>query len=648
MRKAHRIQPNSKGLSTYAAVVVQAAVKQRYNSEGDDTGELVLADWRATFGDCKDGRIQFDGWSSGKVANAFWADLIKQTEHASECVIMTRYAREAAAALGLWDMILSDRACIRGNDPMVNRDDVPTATKGKGGVVILEGPPTIIRFGLEDTQCVYTWLDPANYGVSDSKLYQLAVDDGATATRSDKPEAWLDPEYTVAMMGHVRAWWREYVDTLRRLDLGGLENTAASQAMAAYRRTVASRHIIVHDNEAVIKMERAALFGGRCECRYIGTLVKSYLHKPPTPVGEKPDNVRCINSPIYHLDVNSLYPFVAGGNMLPCELDTCCRNVSVPTLLAACKAVGIIAQVTVDVRSPVVPVIHDKATLYPIGRFTTTLCGPEILLAAEYGNVLSCHVAAVYKMRPLYADWVKRLYAARMSTRQAGNTAMDCCIKSVLNASFGKWAQKKKQWTEQPDDICPWPFYQWWQEDRTSGEQEQWRSFAWSVQRMVDAGEPAESCPAITAYINSLARVQLWRDMDTAGQENIYYYDTDSLWVNSSGYNRLHAAFRLSNGELGGYKRAGEHDRVTFYGHKRYSADGQLTLAGCPSPAAKSGDAFALCFKSPPVGHYLLHADPPGLDRHTVKVKLHGAYTLGNVQPCGTVTPVVFVNGETQ
>jgi hypothetical protein len=95
-----------------------------------------------------------------------------------------------------------------------------------------------------------------------------------------------------------------------------------------------------------------------------------------------------------------------------------------------------------------------------------------------------------------------------------------------------------------------------------------------------DEGLSPSACPIITAWINSLARVWLWRAMEAAGRNNVYYVDTDSLMVNAHGLAGLaDCGFRVGD-DLGQLRLVGEYRHVKINGWKHYIADGVETCAG--------------------------------------------------------------------
>lgn len=644
--------------------IVQAATRQQYNSEYDDVGESVLASWTAEFGCIMGNSLSMERVRRGSHVDAFWYQLKRWASEHKTCWLFSVAAREQAAILDLWGRFMSKQATLTGCDPYGKGKSKDGNGGLSNGYVVLEGPPTIIQWRDADGETTYTWVDPANYG-AELLSQGLAVVKGPDRQASVyQTLPWHDVDGIVGQLVKVREWLGSYLDTLSLLHLGGLEHTAATQASCGYRRQYLDHEIVVHDNEAVLAMERSALYTGRNECLYVGDLYAGEVPPPgtdpvtddmihwekgllgePSTAKEFPVAPRAAMSakgPIYHLDVNSLYPAVAMNATLPVRLEGVAGYVNLGECVAAARSACVVARVKVKTDVPIIPYRDTRGYIFPTGEFWTTLCGPEILLAMEHDALLRCERLAFYTGRPIYGRWVRDLYAARMKARQDKREPTEKCIKSILNASFGKWAQRSRRWEDVPDRICPWPFYQWFEPGKDEDDPEQWRSFAWNVQRMVIQGETGESCPAITAYINSLGRVRLWQLIQTAGKGNVYYYDTDSLICNERGYKNLCDASEVSENTLGKMKVVGRHSLVSLYERKRYIADGQITLAGFGSPSCPTGSAFAVSLSVPPVGHYLTQRIPPGTDRRLIRTRLNRPYHLGHVAADGWVTPIVI------
>lgn len=665
-RKPHKIMCLNQRLHPRLVLCVQATTRRTYAGEADEWGAVALAGWAIAACEINGHRVGEPSIITGLTVRQFWDTLASHWGNASERLIVSVGAREHCAVLGLWDRLLDGTYAVRGYDP--------TSTRDASGFVVLESPPTIVLFSSVKAAKHYTWIDPRNYGVR-FPCETVGVDDPTS-------------ELCLTVAKEVASWFKQFLAKLKDTKLGNLAHTAAGQAAAGFRQSYMDHAIYVHDNEAVLNMERAALFGGRNECRFVGTVLTGdepeYESKPdvlpnwqaglydgppevePEPEGWGKRAVIAGFGKIVQLDFNSLYPSVAQDAMLPVKLLGVVKNPSVAKLLDACKATPVIATVRIKTHLPTVPVwvkrqwdddgqrsatkqavSGDQAGLrmiFPTGNFNAVLCGPEIQLAAKLGTIVSCGVMAAYEGRPIYRRWVSELYACRRQLTNDGMPKVADCIKAIMNASFAKWAQLKRRWVDVPQELCPWPWDQWYRQNKETDDLEQWRAFAWAVQRLETAGEPGDSCPAITAYINSLGRVKLWDTLAALGDEEVFYYDTDSVWTTEYGRTVARDCGMLDQTVLGKLKVAGEYDAVEIFGLKRYFADGHLTIAGADGETVRTSDAWALALRAPPTHSYLRMHRPPGIDRRTARMRLSLPYRHGVLQPSGWVEPWTVID----
>lgn len=596
-------------------VFVQCSMKPRYQGDADEWGTLTVDKVCARSTDVRpDGEKRaYEGVADSP--SSFWDWLAAIAPVEGRVAIFSVGARDHAAAMGLWDMVASGDAVLAGTD---RRD----ASSDRGGIVILEDCPTIICFRLANGGSVFTWLDPGNYGAR-------------FARPGGKPAVIDDHAYETLL--ECRKLVMDYRNECRLLRLNTLQHTAASQAAAGYRLTYMHDRIYSHKNAVVTDMERQALFGGRCEARFIGELLSQAGPERPHEEAELPRPVREFLGNLYHLDVNSLYPSVAKNAVLPTRLLAFARDPELSTLHAAIDKKPCVATVSLETPVPVLPYRHNGEVFYPTGGWTGTYAGPELALLLRVGSIVACHALAVYDGSTIYYDYVTRLYAARTAAYNRGDMALAKCLKHTLNASFAKWAQRKRRWVDVTDRVPPAPYLQWWQD----GGKTQYRSIGWVMQREehfegMDAELP-DNVPAITAYVNSLARVRLWELMVTAGRNHVYYYDTDSLICDQYGFDRLRLCHEVHAQELGKLSVRGRHDVVRIIGRQAYECDGELTLSGTSAPHVREGESFARVLKTPPIQHWLLKGQPPGIDRMVCRVRKDRGYRHGHVMHDGAV-----------
>jgi len=92
------------------------------------------------------------------------------------------------------------------------------------------------------------------------------------------------------------------------------------------------------------------------------------------------------------------------------------------------------------------------------------------------------------------------------------------------------------------------------------------------IQEESTEAEGRNSHPAIAAHVTAFGRILLWRLINQAGRENVFYSDTDSLFVNKVGLDRL--SNQLDKDNLGALKIEWESDDVMIRDNKDYQIDG--------------------------------------------------------------------------
>ncbi len=362
-------------------------------------------------------------------------------------------------------------------------------------------------------------------------------------------------------------WFREVKCVFSRHGLGALKNTAASQAFHAFRSKYMDTPIHAHQHPKALALEDASYFGGRCEVFRLGVAPEK----------------------VYHLDFRSLYPWVCTAYDLPVHLEEYvdeveCRKRPYPRYLHNC-----IARVTLRAERPLFPLRWRDEMAFPIGRFTTTLAGPELVSADLEGVIERVHEYCVYRMDRSLERYARRLYDFRCDAEQGWSPQMSALAKKMLVALPGKFGEKSWRWIACPNEIPDTQWGYWWGAD-PNGVPCRYRAQGGLVCREVNTGFAPDAVPSIASWITSAGRVELSLAIGIAGRENVYYCDTDSVFVSQTGYDRLVAAGKVQSGCLGKLQLKGEVDRLEVRGVKHYVADGKVVCAGLPPEATLNDD----------------------------------------------------------
>lgn len=418
-------------------------------------------------------------------------------------------------------------------------------------------------------------------------------------------------------------------------NLGPFRRTVASLAFSAYRNCFMVEKLYIHNNPAALAVERRAYAGGRVEAFRLGRIPES----------------------TYYVDINSMYPYVMQSQHYPTKLISFWKRAGTDTVLELiAKGYLICADCVVDTDVPIYPFRGLKLE-FPIGRFETALSTPEIEEGIQRGIIREFRNVAIYESANIFADYVDYFYQKRLSAKADGDKVSEYFFKILLNSLYGKFGQRAERWEKIADaDIaeCRVMSVNGWKNVKVFGGGE------WMI---AGKGEEAfDSFPAIAAHVTAYARMLLWRYMEIAGRENVYYCDTDSLFVNRDGYTRLQAV--IDPDKLGYLKLEGISSSVTIRGCKDYDFGGTTKTKGVSKSAISlqalvnagrlSIDEIPEKFHDELANYYVstrwggiptfLRAGNIGSYRNELFVKhMSRVYDKGVVDDSGLVTPKVLL-----
>jgi len=549
--------------------------------------------------------------------DAFWKILRLRSESCNSLWIVSYRASIVWTLLGLWDQIENGRVVLFRADAGDAHRFAGSAAVANEGYLVAEDPPNICRFRLDGLSHWCQWVDVRNYG--------MEIED--SVYRGRPTVLWL----LVAM--------QKLADALHSAKLGSLKATAGSQALHGFRTSYYTGGIYAHNNYQALALESAAYYGGRCECRVIGVC----------------------SGTVHHLDFRSLYPACCVNERLPARLRRYCAGQEADQDSGSGTGYGRIADCDIETHEPAYPYrrnhdgsdygagitgrasaclpSHDTDIIYPIGRFRTVLCGPELADAQERGRVKRVHRTALYEMDSALREYALAIYEMRCNAELQGSTAVHDLAKRLSVCLPGKFGQRLRVWEPAPDCAADRPYGVWWGAD-LAGNPCRYRSVGWTVWRECVVGWSQESCPAIAGWITSAGRMELLRAIRVAGWDNVLYYDTDSLFVNEVGYARLVAENQVARRALGRLDYKTKADGIELRGIKHYLFGGREVDAGTPRGTARlSPDGQGYWYTSS-AGEQIRQGRRPAASAVLRTYERHEEYRHGVVHEDGRVTPI--------
>jgi hypothetical protein len=504
----------------------------------------------------------------------------------------------------------------------------------------VSGTLTWIKGTLDDKPVVFC--DTLNY----YKCSLKAVGKAVGREKMDMPsQAATDKEWADYCMNDVDVTadgWDALIDFVRREELGPWQPTIAGLAFSGFRSRFMTSKVLVHDKPYILKLERAAYYGGIVDCPRVG--------------------VR-IDGPVYEMDVCSMYPSVCMLPM-PTRLLGSGRGLTRAELERLLKKRHVVAEVTVTTRDAVYPCRLGQSVYYPHGTYRTTLATPELRQALAAGHVQRVHLASWYVAEPVFASYSDHFVRSKEAYKAAGNDAFSTLCKYMANSLYGKTGQTSPTWVQwdrramvllecqhglRPGSLSayydnPPDLYHPEETALLPGiaEPVDVRDLWGMVEVKVGERESRDSCPAIAATVTSYARCLLRSFQAVAGRDDWYYSDTDSLWVSARGKARLEAAGCVAEGQLGKLGCKGEHACLVVHGPKDYETDQFRRLKGVRANATPTDDGGWCQLHFPTALGQIRDRRPGGVFVRRVTKHLRREFRRLHVGRGGITRPLIF------
>jgi len=427
-------------------------------------------------------------------------------------------------------------------------------------------------------------------------------------------------EYCKRDVEILKVAMERYIQFIRDENLGNFSITVAGQAFNAYRHRFMEHAIYIHADERAIRLEREAYAGGRTEAFRIGK----------------------VEGKVYCFDVNSMYPFVMQEYPYPTRLLTVKKSLSIQECKELIeKGYLIISRCNIKTNEPV---FFKKAgkLVFPVGTFTTTLCTPELKYAIENNLISAIGESAIYEAEYIFKAYVDYFYSKRLEAKQNGDKVRDLLFKLFLNSLYGKFGQKSDTW-EIIGECDPAIIEEEHILDADTGRRYTIKKFGGHMFKKNDDefNEAFNSFPAIAAHVTAYARMTLWKYMKTAGRENVYYCDTDSLFVNEEGRKRLESSGVVDGKKLGALKLEKEADSLTIHGVKDYVFGDKVKMKGVNKGAVKIDENHYAVVLWRGLSKYIKNGFTTGYENEVIIKELKREYDKGYVSG-GVVYPLVM------
>jgi hypothetical protein len=356
-----------------------------------------------------------------------------------------------------------------------------------------------------------------------------------------------------------------YLDWIESANLGNWQFTGAGMAFTTYRHKFMSHKLLVHDDRDALAAERRAMWTGRCEAYWHGSI--GYQE-------------------VQEWDYESAYARIAHDVEVPTQLVGPVSGAFLRTRDTGAAHLAVLAEVTITTSVPTVPTVHDGRILWPTGTFRTTLWDVEIRAAVDDGATVTYHRGWLYRTAPALRDMARWILDGLSAPAAQCPEWRKAILKAWSRMWIGRFAMRYKTWDmwgAMPrlgaerrtviDDIDQVTY------DVMHVGHDLWR----------EAGEVewSQYMPAITGYVMAVARVRLWRVVQLMPPGSVMYVDTDSMIITDRFQDEIAAISQIGVGE--GLRLKSKYRGFSIMGPRQIVTGARVRMAGVPILAQRVG-----------------------------------------------------------
>lgn len=356
-----------------------------------------------------------------------------------------------------------------------------------------------------------------------------------------------------------------YLDWIETADLGNWQVTGSAQGWATLRHKFLTHKMLVHDDEQALAAERRAMWTGRCEAYWRGTLETEIVHE---------------------WDFSLAYARIAATTAVPVRLlgpmpvDYDWRSV------LASPNVALLAKVAVRTDVPVVPAHVDGRIVWPVGEFETTLWDVEISAAIEAGASVVVRQGWLYRSRPALAAWGRWVIDLLEADEDICPTWQKIILKAWARSVVGRMAMTYTEWEHLASGILE-ALRRSTVYDRDTGQTSELLQVGTEIWESKGRVEWRHSMPMVTGFIQAVARVNLWRLIGALPSRAVLYVDTDSILVPDQWSSTVDDAVKA--GRFPGLRLKKSWQGFSIYGPRQIRTGTELRIAGLPKRARRTG-----------------------------------------------------------
>lgn len=296
----------------------------------------------------------------------------------------------------------------------------------------------------------------------------------------------------------IMAWWD-------RNRLGHFSMSGPACGWNAARHQSPGKLFLIKTDEAEVKHDRSAVYGGRRDVTRVGEIA---------------------GGPFALVDFSNAYLTVCANLLLPKGRLGRYERFDTDSKWIAGNRFGVIAECEVETPAPRYPLKTPAGVFYPVGRFTTTLTSPEIVWARESGHLRRVGAGYVHDLGYPLAGWARWALSLLNDPDAQAPPVVQAVVKQWGHSVPGKCAARTSHMEARGPAL--WPG--WHLERGTFGPDHQpaadlhvggrhwWVTFDL---------EGDNAYPAVFAWVESWCRMALSRMLEALGEDMWVCCDTD-------------------------------------------------------------------------------------------------------------------------
>lgn len=355
-----------------------------------------------------------------------------------------------------------------------------------------------------------------------------------------------------------------YLRWIQENELGSLAVTGNTQAFNAFRRRFMAEGILVHNDPELYELERAAMWTGRAEAYWHGSVLRQNVDE--WDFSSAYTNL-CATEPVPVFPQGSINPKEDLTDVMPGNGE------------------AILAEVEVETDVPSIPVRVGGQILWPIGSFRTVLWTPELRVALD--TCRSVRLIRGERYRTAYAlyHWGQWILAQLGAEDEVIPAWLKDILKRWGNILVGRFGMRYPQWSKvghsEVSDVYMSPGW-----DLDSGDEWALMQVGHEMWLQTGTATPRYSAPMITGYVMSLMRAKLWRLIEAMPPQSLLYVDTDAV-LTTDRFRRDMAS--LASWEMfAGLRLKRSWHGMAIYGPRQLVTGESVRVAGIPKSANRT------------------------------------------------------------